>query len=80
MHAALAALVAPSRAEPANRGYTVRRISATPPRYAVLERYRDRAGFEAHRVAPHLIAFRERYDELLAEPPEVLVLEPGEVH
>ena len=79
VHAALAGLVAPSRAEPANRGYTVRRISATPPRYAVLERYRDRAGFEAHRVTPHLTAFRERFDELLAKPPEVLVLEPGEV-
>jgi quinol monooxygenase YgiN len=79
VHAVLAGLVAPSRAEPANRGYTVRRISATPPRYAVLERYRDRAGFEAHRVSPHLIAFRERFDELLAKPPEVLVLEPGEV-
>src|SRR3954449_3857783 len=79
VHAALAGLVAPSRAEPANRGYTVRRISATPPRYAVLERYRDRAGFEAHRVAPHLTAFRERFDELRAEPPEVLVLDPGEV-
>ena len=35
VHAALAGLVAPSRAEPANRGYTIRRISATPPRYAV---------------------------------------------
>ena len=79
LHAALAGLVAPSRAEPANRGYAVRRISATPPRYAVLERYRDRAGFEAHRVAPHLTAFRERFDELLAKLPEVLVLEPGEV-
>src|SRR3954454_6192468 len=80
VQAALAGLVAPSRAEPANRGYTVRRITATPPRYAVLERYRDRAGVEAHRVEPHLTAFRERFDELLAAPPEVLVLEPGEVH
>jgi len=79
VHAALAGLVAPSRAEPANRGYTVRRISATPPRYAVLERYTDRAAFEAHRVQPHLTAFRERFDELLAKPPEVLVLEPGEI-
>src|SRR6476659_2930630 len=59
VHAGLAGLVAPSRAEPANRSYTVRRISTTPPRYAVLERYTDRAGFEAHRVAPHLTAFRE---------------------
>ena len=79
VHAALAGLVAPSRAEPANRGYTVRRISATPPRYAVLERYRDRAGFEAHRVEPHTAAFLPRAGELLAEPPEVLILEPDEV-
>src|SRR3954469_5091033 len=79
VHAALAGLAAPSRDEPANRGYTVRRISATPPRYAVLERYRDRAGFEAHRAEPHVTAFLERSDELLAEPPDVLVLEPEEV-
>lgn len=79
VHAGLAALVAPSRAEPANRGYRVRRISATPPRYAVFERYRDAAAFEAHRTAPHTSAFLERADELLAERPEVLVFEPGEV-
>jgi quinol monooxygenase YgiN len=80
VHAALAGLIAPSRAEPGNRGYTVRRISATPPRYAVLERYRDRAAFEAHRAEPHVTAFLARSDELLAEPPEVLALEPEEVH
>jgi quinol monooxygenase YgiN len=79
VHDALAGLVAPSRAEPGNRSYTVRRIGATPPRYAVLETYRDRAAFEAHAAAPHLTAFRARFDELLAEPPDVLVLEPGEV-
>ena len=79
VHAALASLVAPSRAEPANRGYSVRRISGAPPRYAVLESYRDRAGFEAHRVEPHTTAFLERADELLAGPPEVLILEHEEV-
>src|SRR3954464_3662421 len=63
VHAALAGLVAPSRAAPPTRGYTVRRIGAPPPRYAVLERYRDRAGFAAHRVEPHLTAFRERFAE-----------------
>ena len=77
--AALAGLIAPSRAEAANRGYAVRRIDATPPRYAVLERYRDRAGFEAHRAAPHTRAVLDRADELLAAPPEVLFLEPEEV-
>ena len=79
LHAALAGLVAPSRAEPANRGYSVRRIRATPPRYAVLERYADQSGFEAHRVAPHLTAFRERFDELLAKSPEVLSSNPRSV-
>lgn len=79
VHAALAGLIAPSRAEPGNRGYAVRRISATPPRYAVLERYRDQAAFEAHRAEPHVTAFLARSDELLAKPPEVLALEPEEV-
>ena len=79
LHAALASLVAPSRAEPANRGYTIRRISGAPPRYAVIESYRDRAGFEAHRVKPHTAAVLGRARELLAEPPEVLFLEPGEI-
>ena len=45
----------------------------------VLERYRDRAGFEAHRAEPHVTAFLARSDELLAGPPEVLALEPDEV-
>jgi quinol monooxygenase YgiN len=79
VHAALAGLIAPSRAEPGNRGYSVRRIDATPPRYAVIERYRDRAAFEAHRAAAHVTAFLARSDELLAGPPEVLALEPEEV-
>jgi quinol monooxygenase YgiN len=79
VHAALAGLIAPSRAEPGNRGYAVRRVSGTPPRYAVIERYRDRAAFEAHRAAPHVTAFLGRSDELLAAPPEVLALEPDEV-
>jgi quinol monooxygenase YgiN len=77
--AGLAGLVAPSRAEAANRGYSVRRIDATPPRYAVIESYRDRAGFETHRAEPHTTAFLARTDELLAAPPEVLFLEPEEV-
>ena len=77
--AGLAGLVAPSRAEPANRSYSVRLIDGTPPRYAVLESYRDRAGFEAHRAQAHTSAFLARAGELLAGPPEVLVLEPGEV-
>jgi quinol monooxygenase YgiN len=79
VHAGLAGLIAPSRAEPGNRGYTIRRTSATPPRYAVIETYRDQAAFEAHRATPHVTAFLEQADELLAEPPEVLVLEPEEV-
>jgi quinol monooxygenase YgiN len=79
VHAALASLVAPSRAELGNRSYTVRRTSATPPRYAVLETYRDRAAFEAHRAAPYVRAFLARSDELLAEPPDVLAFEPKEV-
>jgi quinol monooxygenase YgiN len=80
VHAGLASLIAPSRAEPGNRAYTIRRTSATPPRYAVIETYRDAAAFEAHSATPHVTAFLERAGELLAGPPEVLVLEPGEVH
>jgi quinol monooxygenase YgiN len=79
VHAGLAGLVAPSRAEPGNRGYAVRRLSGTPPRYAVIETYRDAAAFEAHRAEPHVTAFLARADELLARPPEVLVFEPGEI-
>lgn len=80
VHDGLAGLVAPSRAEPGNVSYTVRRISGTPQRFAVIETYRDPAAFEAHRVAPHTAAFLARSGELLAGPPEVLVFEPEEVH
>jgi quinol monooxygenase YgiN len=79
VRAALAGLIAPSRAEQGNRSYAVRRVMGSPPRYAVLESYRDEAAWEAHRAAPHVTAVLERSDELLAQPPEVLIFEPEEV-
>ncbi len=79
VEAGLTELIAPSRAEPANRSYAVRRIRSAPPRYAVFESYEDAAGFQAHRVTRHVTAFLSRSGELLAGPPDVLVLEPEAV-
>ena len=44
----LKAAVAPSRAEPGNVAYTVRRLEGTPARFAVLERWADDEAFAAH--------------------------------
>ena len=49
----LKAAVAPSRAEPGNVAYTVRRLEGTPARFAVLERWADDEAFAAHGQTPH---------------------------
>jgi quinol monooxygenase YgiN len=75
----LRAAVAPSRAEAGNVAYTVRRLEGTPARFAVLERYAGEEAWAAHREAPHIRRLLDQSKDLLAAPPEVLYLAPGEV-
>ena len=75
----LKSAVAPSRAEPGNVAYTVRRLEGTPARFAVLERWADDEAFAAHGQAPHIRRLLDRADELLTGPPELLHFAAGEV-
>ena len=72
-------LLEPSRAEPGNVAYAVRRLAGTPTRYAVLERWADDEAFAAHRQAPHIRRLLDRADELLTGPPELLHFAAGGV-
>ncbi len=51
--AALQAMIAPTRQEPANRRYEVLVDPADPGGFMLYEEYTDEAGFQAHIETPH---------------------------
>jgi quinol monooxygenase YgiN len=51
--------------------YRLHRSKKNPDLFLFYEQYRSDAAFDLHRKAPHLAAFRERRDPLVAGPPEV---------
>ena len=59
------------KAEPDCLVYRLHRSKKTPDLFLFYEQYRSDAAFDLHRKAPHLAAFRERRDPLVAGPPEV---------
>jgi quinol monooxygenase YgiN len=75
----LKAAVAPSRAEPGNVAYTVRRLEGMPARFAVLERWADDEAFAAHGQTPHLRRLLDHADDLLTGPPQLLRFAAGEL-
>ena len=75
----LKAAVTPSRAEPGNVAYAVRRLAGTPTRYAVLERWADDEAFAAHGQAPHIRRLLDHADDLLTGPPQLLRFAAGEL-
>ena len=48
-------------------------------RFLFYEIWADKAAFEAHRVAPHMTAYRERVKDLLEKPTEVSIWSAVEV-
>ena len=58
-------------AEPDCLVYRLHRLEKNSDVFLFYEQYRSQAAFDAHRKAPHLAAFRERRDPLVAGPPEV---------
>jgi quinol monooxygenase YgiN len=59
------------KAEPDCLVYRLHRSKKHPDLFLFYEQYRSDAAFDLHRKAPHLTAFRERRDPLVAGPPEV---------
>jgi quinol monooxygenase YgiN len=59
------------KAEPECLVYRPHRISKAGSVFLFYEQYRSREGFDVHRNAPHLAAFRERQKPLLDKPTEV---------
>lgn len=53
VRAALQAMIEPSRAEPGNLRYEVAVDPADPAVFAIYEKYRDEAAFDAHTRSPH---------------------------
>jgi quinol monooxygenase YgiN len=51
--------------------YRLHRSSGDRDLFLFYEQYRSREAFDVHRKAPHLAAFRDRRDPLVAGPPEV---------
>lgn len=70
--------VAGARGETGNLRYDAWR-EKDGARIVIDELYVDHHAVEAHRSAPHYIAFREALSDLLAIPPEVTVVEEIDV-
>lgn len=71
-------VVAGSRTEPGNLRYDAWR-EVGGKRIVIDELYADHAAIEAHRVAPHYVAFRSAVGELLDGAPDVTIVEAIDV-
>ena len=73
---ALAGLLAPTHAESGCIVYALHQGADDPTRFAFIERWESREQLDAHLRTPHIAALLERVDELLSEPPDIVVYEP----
>jgi quinol monooxygenase YgiN len=63
--------------EPGTLVYATHAVVDEPLARVFYEVYRDRAAFDAHEQAPHVIDFHARKEALLAGSPRVEFLRPG---
>ena len=63
--------------EPGTLVYATHAVVDEPLARVFYEVYRDRAAFDAHEQAPHVIDFHARKDPLLTGPPRIEFLLPG---
>jgi quinol monooxygenase YgiN len=68
---ALLALVPPTRAEPGCLEYRLLQSEEAPTDFTFVERWRDRAAFEAHLATPHFRAAAARLADVVAAPPDI---------
>jgi len=71
--AALGALVAPTHAEDGCILYALNQGVEDKTRFAFVERWESQAKLEAHLGSDHIAAVLARADELLCEPPDIVV-------
>ena len=78
LEAAIRSAVAGARTESGNLRYDAWR-DPKDGRYVIDELYVDQAAIEAHRTAPHFLAFREAIGELVDGLPSINILESVDV-
>lgn len=76
LRGALLALIEPTRAEPGNLDYALFELCDSPGTFYMRETFIDAAALDQHKALPHFQAFAARLDELLAEPLELIFLDP----
>ena len=70
---ALAGLVAPTHAEDGCLLYSLHQGADDGTRFAFVERWASQEQLQAHLGSDHIAAVLARADELLAEPPDIVV-------
>lgn len=70
---ALEGLVVPTHAEDGCILYALHQGAGDPSRFAFVERWASQEHLDAHLGGAHIAAVLTRVDELLAEPPDIVV-------
>jgi quinol monooxygenase YgiN len=68
-------LVAPTRKELGCINYDLHQDIEDPAKFVFHENWTGKAHLEAHLNSPHLQAFRSKANDLLAEPPQMILAE-----
>jgi len=74
LEAALRACVTPTHKEAGCLTYALHRGADDPTAFALIERWTSREALDAHLRLPHVAALFTALPMLVAEPPEILVL------
>ena len=76
LKAALLALIEPTRAESGNRDYMLFERCDEPGTFYMREAFDDQLAFDTHLATAHFQRFAEQADQLLAEPLQLIFLDP----
>lgn len=73
----MAALLAPTRAEPGCIAYDLFRSTENAAIWVVIEKWRSAADLDAHADSDHMATFLERSSEVIDRPPDSFRLRPA---
>lgn len=76
LRAALLALIEPTRAEPGNRDYMLFEGRDEPGTFYMREAFDDQQALDKHLASPYFLRFAEQAESLLAEPLQLIFLDP----